>query len=50
MYRFNIRRGNTVIDIYNKNGNIEKTFFERKGLQKFFDLHFEYMEFNLGEI
>lgn len=50
-YHDNIRRGNTIIQILDKNTNhLKTTFFGRKGLRKFFDLREEYIDFNLKQI
>jgi hypothetical protein len=38
----NIRRGNTIIKYQEKNGNVNFTF-GRKGLEKFFDMRYEYI-------
>ena len=42
-FRRKIRRGNTLLDI---DGDI---FWGRKGFRKFFDIHKEYIDYNLGE-
>ncbi len=50
-YRNNIRRGNTVIQVIDKQSNeLKTTFFARKGLKKFFDIREEYLDLNLKEI
>ena len=50
-YRNNVRRGNTVIQVIDKQTNeLKTTFFGRKGLKKFFDIREEYLDLNLQEI
>lgn len=50
-YRSNVRRGNTVIQIFQENSDkVSKTFYARRGFEKFFDLMVEYMKYNIGEI
>jgi len=39
----NVRRGNTVLDFYDKNDQYEYSNIGRKGLNKFFDLNLEYV-------
>jgi len=43
-YRAMIRRGNTLIEIDGKD-----VVWGRKGFRKFFDIHKEYIDFNLGQ-
>ena len=52
-YRNKIRRGNTLLEIYypsraDSPGGIEIEW-GRKGFRKFFDIHTEYMDYNLGD-
>ena len=49
-YRTHIRRGNTVIQIFDDRDNVKETFYGRKGFEKFFDLAYEYILYNLKEI
>jgi len=49
-FRSNIRRGNTVIEVHGASGKVEETFYARRGFEKFFDLMFEYMQYNLEEL
>jgi hypothetical protein len=39
----NIRRGNTLLSIENEDGVFQKYSFGRKGLEKFFDMRYEYI-------
>jgi hypothetical protein len=39
----NIRRGNTILAINDEYGVFEKYSFGRKGLEKFFDMRYEYI-------
>lgn len=48
--RKNIRRGNTVAQVRDSSKNIKEVFFGRKGFEKFFDLRYEYIQYNLNEI
>lgn len=45
--RQNIRRGNTVIQQFDEDFNLVSTQWGRRGQQKFFDLHQEYVQYNL---
>ena len=47
-YRTNVRRGNTIVELY-EGEKVSETFYGRKGFEKFFDLMYEYILFNLGE-
>ena len=47
-YIENIRRGNTIVEIL-ENDRPRTSFIGRKGLKKFFDLHREYMDYNLSK-
>ena len=49
-YRINIRIGNTIIRQFEKSGKVVDTFYGRRGFEKSFDLTYEYVEYNLGEI
>lgn len=49
-FRTHIRRGNTVIQTFDSNDKVIETFYGRRGFEKFFDLTYEYMQYNLGEI
>ena len=49
-YRTYIRRGNTVIKVSDSSKKVLESFYGRKGFEKFFDLHYEYIQYNLKEI
>lgn len=49
-YRTYIRRGNTLAEIYDVNNKVSSTIYARKGFEKFFDLNYEYILYNLGEL
>jgi len=49
-YRSHIRRGNTVIQTFDKNDKVLSTLYGRRGFEKFFDLMYEYIQYNLNEI
>lgn len=49
-YRINLRRGNTVIQTFDDKDKVTATFYGRRGFEKFFDLTYEYVQYNLKEI
>ena len=49
-YRSYIRRGNTLAVIWGDKGKDKETIYARKGFEKFFDLSYEYIQYNLGEM
>ncbi len=48
-YRNKIRRGNTLIEIWQGEGKDPKVIWGRKGFRKFFDIHTEYLRHNMGD-
>ncbi|KAL4471393.1 hypothetical protein ABPG74_008286 [Tetrahymena malaccensis] len=40
----NVRRGNTVLEVLNKEKQVEERYIVRKGLKKFFDVYLEYLD------
>ena len=48
-YRNKIRRGNTLIEIPSKGNKAPKVYWGRKGFRKFFDIHTEYLDYNMGD-
>ncbi|EAR94538.1 hypothetical protein TTHERM_00052480 (macronuclear) [Tetrahymena thermophila SB210] len=40
----NVRRGNTVLEVLNKDKQVEERYIARKGLKKFFDVYLEYLD------
>jgi len=48
-WRNKIRRGNTLIEIPSNDPNNPHVYWGRKGFRKFFDIHTEYLDFNLGD-
>ena len=49
-HRKHVRRGNTVVEEYNPDGKKRRTLYGRKGFEKFFDLCYEYMMYNMGKL
>lgn len=47
-YRNKIRRGNTLIEVDKGNDKFD-VFWGRKGFRKFFDIHTEYLDYNMGK-